>query len=674
MLVKALSKLRRLSSSALLGACLWAALARAQRAEPLPAPAAAPKDPAPDARQIPVPPLRTTFPRLPGVTELPNQVELPPALRSNAGALITSAADWPARRAELRRILETYAVGHAPPAPGNVRAEVLQAQALANGQGRYRRVRLSFGPEQHSSFEIGVFTPAGPGPFPVVIAPFGTPPGARPLPRLPLGPGQGTGVDALLSVGPGPKPTLPPSATVPDAELLARDQPALARGFAYVVFDHNDCGEDTTLRDADGSWAFRRTRFFPAYPGYDWGLLGAWAWGVSRIIDYLQTDPSIDARGIVVTGFSRTGKSALIAGAFDERIAVTAPMATGGGGMGAFRYSGAGRGGKEGLDVMLRKYPNWFSPELHQFWGNTDRLPFDQHWFWALVAPRGLIALEGTSDPVSLANAVRQSWLGAEPVYALLAAPENIGVHYAQRAHAITAEDWSTLLDFSEQRLGRKNSAGRFDQFPPQAFDAASDASPPKRVALWNGRDLSGWSLYLKDAPLPGGGRVDPKSVVRLGAGVLRFDTSASGYLKTERAFSNYHLHVEWRWPAGAAANANSGVLVHLNGPDAIWPLSFECQLKNGNAGQVVGMGLDIPAAPLLKERKRAPRRAAPSERPLGEWNSYEIYTRKDELLAFVNGVLQNHVSSLPQSAGQIALQIEGFPIDFRNVWLEQDP
>jgi len=635
--------------------------------------AAAPKDPAPDAHQIPVPPLRTAFPRLPAMAELPSQAELPPALRRGTRGALTSAADWPARRAEMRRILEHYAVGHAPPAPGNLRAEVLQTQTLQQGQVRYRLVRLSFGPKQTSSLDIGLFTPAGPGPFPVVIAPFGTPPGARVLPRLPLGPGQGKGVDALLSVGPGPTPTLPPATAALTAEVIARDQPALARGFAYVVFDHNDCGEDTTLRDSDGSWAFRRTRFFPAYPGYDWGLLGAWAWGVSRIVDYLQTEPSIDARGIVVTGFSRTGKSALIAGAFDERIAVTAPMATGGGGMGAFRYSGAGRGGKEGLDVMLRKYPNWFSPELHQFWGHTERLPFDQHWFWALVAPRALIALEGDSDPVSLANAVRQSWLGAEPVYGLLAAPEKIGVHYARRAHVITEEDWGALLDFSEQHLGRKSSARRFDAFPPAAFEPGT-AAVEKRLALWNGRDLTGWSLYLKDAPIPGGERVDPKSVVRVNAGVLGFDTSASGYLQTDRTFSDYHLHVEWRWPKVAPENTNSGVLVHVNGPDAIWPLSFECQLKNGNAGQVVGMGLDIPAAPLLKERKRAPRRAAPSEHALGEWNSYEIYTRGDELLAFVNGVLQNHVRALPQSAGKIALQIEGFPIEFRNVWLEANP
>jgi hypothetical protein len=141
--------------------------------------------------------------------------------------------------------------------------------------------------------------------------------------------------------------------------------------------------------------------------------------------------------------------------------------------------------------------------------------------------------------------------------------------------------------------------------------------------------------------------------------------------LKTEKAFSNYHLHVEWRWPKDAAANSNSGVLVHLHGEDAVWPKCFECQLKTGNAGQVVGMGLDIPDAPMLANRKRAPRLADPSEKPLGEWNTYEIYCRGDTIEVFINGVRQNRVDKLPASTGVIALQMEGFPIDFRNVWLE---
>jgi hypothetical protein len=627
-------------------------------------------DAAPDPRQIPVPALATAFPKQPGPSDLAAQPDLPPVLRTSSGAPILEAAAWPARRAELRRVVEHYLTGHAPASPGNVRAEELEARELSQGKVHYRRVRLSFGPESKLGLDIGVFTPAGPGPFPALIDPAGTPPGASPLARLPQGPGQGQGVDALLAVGPvlqgtGAKPVPAPAPRALDAETIAREHPALARGYAYVVFDHNDCGEDTTLRDNDGSWSFRRTRFFPAYPGYDWGLLRAWAWGASRIVDYLVTARDIDAKKLMLTGFSRTGKAALIAGALDERIALTAPAATGGGGTGAFRRSGPGRGGKEGLDLMLKKYPNWFSPALHAFWGQTDRLPFDQHWLIAMIAPRAFIALEGDADPVSLASAVRGSFAGAAPVYALLGKSDALAVSYAPRAHAVTPRDYAALFDFADVTFGRTApSSRRFDRFPPVAF--RSDAEPaPARSPLWNGRDLKGWTFYANDP------KVDAKAAVQIRGGVMRFDTPAWGYIKTERIYSDYHLHVEWRWPDGSVENANSGIMLHTHGPDTIWPLCFEAQLKTTNAGQVVGMGLDIPAAPLLNNRKRAPRFVPQSEVPVGGWNEYEIYSRGDRIEVYVNGALQNNVDQLPVRAGQIALQMEGFPIEFRNVWLE---
>lgn len=204
----------------------------------------------------------------------------------------------------------------------------------------------------------------------------------------------------------------------------------------------------------------------------------------------------------------------------------------------------------------------------------------------------------------------------------------------------------------------------------------AADTPAPKlsatpsagAIVLFNGRDLAGWTLFLNDKT------TEPRSVWSIKDGVLHCDTKVSGYVKTEKTFSDYHLHVEWRWPKDAVANSNSGVLVHLHGPDAIWPLCFECQLKTGNAGQVVGMGLDIPAAPMVTNRKRAPRLTDSSEKPFAEWNAYDIFCRGATIEAYVNGVRQNYVEKLPVAAGVIALQLEGFPIDFRNVWLEPLP
>jgi hypothetical protein len=437
-----------------------------------------------EPREIPVPPIATPMGILPGVAELPSRPELPGVLTMDDGTPVTTPAQWARRRREMLRTLEYYAVGQAPPAPGNVRGREEQSLLLADGRIRYRLIHLSFGPGAKLGFDIGIYTPVQGGPFPAVIMPAGTPPGAVPLPRLPNGPTQGKGVNVLLVVGGGagaaPAPPRGGFGSPPDPARVAAENPALARGFAYVVFNYNDCGEDTTLRQADGSWAFRHTRFFPAYPGFDWGLLRSWAWGVSRIVDYLETDPAIDRTRLIVTGASRTGKSAMVAAAFDERIALGAPAVTGGGGVGAYRLAGPRR--SETLDLMLTKYPNWFSPQLHPFRGQRERLPFDQHWFLAACAPRAFLALEGETDVISLPEAVRQSLLGARPAFALHGVPERLGAHYAPHGHTFNADDWSALLDFADRHMLGKNVTRSFDRFPTEAeLDAALVRSAAKK-------------------------------------------------------------------------------------------------------------------------------------------------------------------------------------------------
>src|SRR5581483_8642868 len=247
----------------------------------------------PDPREIPVPPITTKLKALPGVSELPARSELPDIMTMNDGKPVTTARQWKKRREEIRTILEYYATGRMPPPPGNVRAEEVSSQRVLNGQVKYRLVRLTFGPNRVLALNIGIFAPVDGGPFPAIISPSGTPPGAAPLPRLPNGPTQGRGVDVLLVVGSNgtndssANPSGAVSAREPaSAEIIAtRNAELFHRGYALVVFNNNDCAEDTTLRNPDGSWAFRNTRFYPLYPEYDWGILAGWAWGASRIAD-----------------------------------------------------------------------------------------------------------------------------------------------------------------------------------------------------------------------------------------------------------------------------------------------------------------------------------------------------------------------------------------------------
>lgn len=428
----------------------------------------------PDPREIPVPPMRTKAGALPGERELPLRAEMPPVLVMNDGSRVTTPKQWQRRRQEMRRILEYYATGHAPPAPGNVKGRELARESISDGTVLYRLMRLTFGPGANLSLNVGVFTPARGGKFPAIVYFSGTPPGAEALPRQPQGPNQGRGENVLLLVGPGPAASAPPRAMPPrpTAQALAtRHAEVFRRGYALVTFNPNDCAEDTTLRNQDGSWAFRNTRFFPPYPEYDWGILAAWAWGASRVADYLESDATIDAKKLILTGASRNGKASMIAAAFDERF-LGAPVVTGGGGVGAYRY--AGPRNSETLDVMQKKYPNWFSPHLHQFWGQKEKLPFDQHWFLALTAPRPFLALEGDTDTISLPEAVRQSMLGAMPAYELLGAKQRLGVHYAHHGHAFTEEDWTAMMDFADHHLLGKPATRTFDRFPTEAeLDAA---------------------------------------------------------------------------------------------------------------------------------------------------------------------------------------------------------
>ena len=428
----------------------------------------------PDSREIPIPRILGPLGKLPGVDQLPVHKDMPAVTVMNNGTQATRA-QWEKRRQEMRRILAYYAVGQAPPAPGNVKGQELKSELVLDGSVKYRLVHLTFGPEQSLFLNVAIFTPVTGGPFPAIILQGGTPPGAPALPRLPPGPNQGRGEDVLLIVGrpPASESTAPPAAPTgrgfaaePTAQSLAAQRAdVFRRGYALVIFNPNDCAEDTTLRNSDGSWAFRTTRFYPAYPGYDWGILAGWAWGASRVADYLEHDPAIDASKLIITGASRNGKSSMVAAAFDDRL-MGAPVVTGGGGLGAYRFAGPRK--SETLDIMQKKYPNWFSPNLHEFWGQREKLPFDEHWFLALAAPRPFIALEGMTDTISLPEAVRQSFLGARPAYALFGAADHLGVNYANHGHAFTADDWTAMMDFFDKYLLGKPVDRTFSHFPTE--------------------------------------------------------------------------------------------------------------------------------------------------------------------------------------------------------------
>lgn len=197
---------------------------------------------------------------------------------------------------------------------------------------------------------------------------------------------------------------------------------------------------------------------------------------------------------------------------------------------------------------------------------------------------------------------------------------------------------------------------------------AQARAAEKEPITLFNGRDLEGWTGVLSDESVKA---ADVWSVVD---GVLVCKGKPSGYLRTEREdFHDYMLSLEWRFPAGSKGG-NSGVLVHATTPKTlgIWPRSMEAQLNHGHAGDiwVIGTTCTIEnAAERVKDRRHF-NLTDDSEKPIGEWNKYEIFCESDNLIIKVNGVLVNHVTACSVSKGAIALQSEGAEIHFRNIQL----
>jgi hypothetical protein len=198
------------------------------------------------------------------------------------------------------------------------------------------------------------------------------------------------------------------------------------------------------------------------------------------------------------------------------------------------------------------------------------------------------------------------------------------------------------------------------------AVEDVKPVVPQETVVLWNGKDFTGWKRFLPDASK----NVDQTWSVE--NGLLCCTGQPAGYLRTETPYADYYLHVEWRWPRKPG---NNGVLVHMSGPDVVWPRSLECQLAAGSAGDfwVIG-GLEFAEHAAGGDRvkgRRTVKLRESTEKPAGEWNQYDIICKDDWVVVLVNGALQNVATKCSDKSGRICLQSEGAPIEYRNIRLE---
>ncbi len=190
----------------------------------------------------------------------------------------------------------------------------------------------------------------------------------------------------------------------------------------------------------------------------------------------------------------------------------------------------------------------------------------------------------------------------------------------------------------------------------------------PEKTVLFNGTDFSGWILDVDSDS------VSVEDVWSVTDGVIQCAGVPNGYIMTEASYSNYKLHLEWRW---VNEPTNSGVLLHCGGDleEIYWPNCFECQLKAGSAGDFVLIGpgqVTVDDSTIVNPERFAviQKKHDSNEKPAGEWNTYDIEVRGNAVACFVNGLMQNNGTDLAVSEGPIALQSEGSPIQFRNIYI----
>ena len=180
-----------------------------------------------------------------------------------------------------------------------------------------------------------------------------------------------------------------------------------------------------------------------------------------------------------------------------------------------------------------------------------------------------------------------------------------------------------------------------------------------RETKLFNGKDLTGWTFHVQaDSP------ATAEDVFGVKDGVIAIAGQPFGYMITDQSFSDYKLHLEWRWPGEPS---NSGIFLHAEPIDAVWPRCAEVNLMNGRAGDMIASGgsafEELTEGRFLRSTKES------AENPAGEWNTAEIVCKGNFIQAYINGVLMNE-AHFDRSSGPIALQSEGGPLEIRNVFL----
>lgn len=387
---------------------------------------------------------------------------LPDPLTCRSGERIADTAAWrTVRRPELLALFESEVYGKAPGAPEGLHFEVLSEDryALSNMATR-KEVAIYFTDDEQHAMTLLIYLPnKRTGAVPLFLGlnfkgnhticddPLITESVSRMKPR------EEGGSEVRI-------PGFPRAAAAsrwPVEMLIANGY-----GLATVYRGDIDPDYDDGFRNGVHPLFYREGQTRP--DADEWGTLAAWAWGLSRAMDYFETDEDVDASRVAVVGHSRHGKTALWAAAADERFAMAVSNDSGCGGAALSR-----RCFGETVERINRVFPHWFCANFKRYANDEAALPVDQHELVALVAPRPVYIASAAEDLWADPRGEYLSGVYATPVYELyglqglygeqLPATDEprmtgaIGYHVRSGAHDITAYDWQQFVRFADKHL-----------------------------------------------------------------------------------------------------------------------------------------------------------------------------------------------------------------------------
>ena len=383
---------------------------------------------------------------------------LPDPLVSSDGQRVKDVKTWQTkRRPEILKMFQTQMYGRSPGRPKKMSFEVTSVDKKALG-GKAIRKQVT----------IHLGGPKGKGPAINVL--IYLPANAKePVPTFV---GLNFGGNQLVHTDPGITPTKnwvgSKRKKSPRGAAAGRWQveKVVGRGYAIATAYYGDIDPDFDdgFKNGVHPLFYKKGQTKPADD--EWGSISAWAWGLSRIMDYFETDAMIDHKHVAVLGHSRLGKTSLWAGAQDERFALVISNDSGCGGAALNR-----RAFGETLKVINTVFPHWFCGNFKKYNNNESALPFDQHMLIALMAPRPVYIASAAEDRWADPRGEFLSGLHANGVYRLfgktgLPADKmpavdrpvhgTIGYHIRSGKHNVTDFDWEQYLKFADKHFGRK--------------------------------------------------------------------------------------------------------------------------------------------------------------------------------------------------------------------------